>query len=71
MKRNRKGKHRTKEEKRSFIMSRIKGKDTSIELLLRRKLWHLGYKGYRVNYKKLPGKPDIVFLKKKNCYILR
>lgn len=51
-------------ERRSEIMSHIKGKDTSIELLVRRKLHSLGYR-FRVNYKELPGKPDVVFTKKK------
>ena len=50
--------------RRSEIMSHIKSKDTSIELLVRRKLFSMGYR-YRVNYKALPGKPDIVFTKKK------
>ncbi len=45
-------------------MSHIKSKDTSIELLVRQKLFSMGYR-YRVNYKALPGKPDIVFTKKK------
>lgn len=45
-------------------MSHIKSKDTSIELLVRRYLFSLGYR-YRINYKELPGKPDIVFTKKK------
>ena len=45
-------------------MSHIKSKETSIELLVRRKLFSMGYR-YRVNYKALPGKPDIVFTKKK------
>ena len=45
-------------------MSHIKSKDTSIELLVRRKLFSMGYR-YRVNYKVLPGKPDIVFTRKK------
>ena len=45
-------------------MSHIKSKDTSIELLVRRKLFSMGYR-YRVNYKAHPGKPDIVFTKKK------
>lgn len=49
--------------RRSEIMSHIKIKDTSIELLVRRKLFPIGYR-YRVNYKVLPGKPDIVFAKK-------
>ena len=51
-------------ERRSEIMSHIKSKDTSIELMVRRYLIALGYR-YRINYKALPGKPDIVFTKKK------
>lgn len=51
-------------KRRSEIMSHIKSKDTSIELMVRRYLFKLGYR-YRVNYKKLPGKPDIVFTKNK------
>lgn len=51
-------------KRRSEIMSHIKSKDTSIELMVRRYLFSQGYR-YRVNYKKLPGKPDIVFTKKK------
>lgn len=51
-------------ERRSEIMSHIKSKDTSIELMVRRYLFALGYR-YRVNYKALPGKPDIVFTKQK------
>ena len=38
-----------------------KSKDTTPELLLRKELWHRGLR-YRKNYKKLYGKPDIVFL---------
>ncbi|MGC2456698.1 MAG: very short patch repair endonuclease [Gallionellaceae bacterium] len=48
---------------RSYCMSRIRGKDTWPELLLRKSLWA---KGLRYKLKsKLPGKPDIVFPKKK------
>lgn len=46
------------------IMSSIKSKDTEPEMLLRKELWKRGFR-YRVNYKKLPGKPDIVFTKAK------
>lgn len=46
------------------IMSAIKSKDTRPELALRRALWSRGLR-YRVNYEKLPGKPDIVFTKKR------
>lgn len=50
-------------KRRSEIMSHIKSKNTSIELLVRKKLHSLGYR-FRVNYKLLPGKPDIVFSKR-------
>ena len=45
-------------------MRKIHSKDTSIELLLRKALWHKGYH-YRKNYKALPGSPDIVLTKYK------
>lgn len=45
-------------------MRKIHSKDTSIELLLRKTLWHKGYR-YRKNYKALPGSPDIVLTKYK------
>ena len=43
-------------------MSRIRSKDTSIELILRKALWHHGIR-YRKNYEKLPGTPDIAITK--------
>lgn len=46
------------------IMSAIKPKNTKPELLLRKALWRRGLR-YRVNYMKLPGRPDIVFTKAK------
>ena len=45
-------------EKRHKNMSRIRSKDTSIEVILRKALWAKGYR-YRKNYKGLPGTPDI------------
>ena len=51
-------------EQRHKAMSRIRSKDTSIEVKLRRALWHKGYR-YRKNYKFLPGTPDIVLTKYK------
>ena len=44
------------------IMSSIPSKNTEPELMLRKALWKDNLR-YRVNYKKLPGKPDIVFTK--------
>lgn len=46
-------------EKRSCIMAAVHSKDTRAEILLRRFLWSHGVR-YRVHYKGLPGKPDIV-----------
>jgi DNA mismatch endonuclease Vsr len=43
-------------------MSRIRSKDTSIEVILSKAMWHKGYR-YRKNYKELPGTPDIVLTK--------
>lgn len=51
-------------EKRHKNMSRIRCKDTSIEVTLRKALWKKGYR-YRKNYKKLPGRPDIALTKYK------
>ncbi len=48
----------------SKIMSAIPSKDTKPELMLRKALWKENLR-YRVNYKKLPGKPDIVFTKQR------
>lgn len=49
-------------EQRKKNMQAIKNKDTSIELYLRKALWHEGIR-YRKNYKELPGKPDIAITK--------
>ena len=49
-------------ENRSYNMSRIRSKDTSIEMILRKALWHRGIR-YRKNYKGLPGTPDIAITK--------
>lgn len=51
-------------EQRHKNMSHIKGRDTKIELILRRALWERGYR-YRKNYRLLPGSPDIALTKYK------
>ena len=43
-------------------MSRIRGKDTAPEMLVRRALWRLGHR-YRLHVRGLPGRPDIVLPK--------
>ena len=45
-------------------MARVKSKNTKPEIFLRKLLWHRGFR-YRVNYKNLPGSPDIYILKYK------
>ena len=50
--------------KRSEIMSRVKNKDSKIEVLLRKSLWRKGFR-YRKNVTKYFGKPDIVLKKHK------
>jgi len=49
---------------RSTLMSKIKGKNTSPEIFLRKKLWKMGLR-YRLYNKKFPGNPDIVIKKYK------
>ena len=51
-------------DQRRKSMQHNRSRDTSIEVVLRKALWHKGYR-YRKNYKKLPGKPDIVLTKQK------
>lgn len=46
-------------------MSANKGKGTGPELMLRRALRDKGYTGYRLNWSKAPGSPDICFVGKK------
>jgi DNA mismatch endonuclease (patch repair protein) len=48
-------------EATSRVMSANKGRNTKPELLLRRALYQNGMKGYRLNWKKVPGRPDIAF----------
>ena len=55
-------------KKRSEIMSLIRSKNTKPEIALRKlvsaALYKKGYR-YRIHYRKLPGRPDIVFVSKK------
>ncbi len=56
--------NRDVDPQRTYIMSRVKQKDTRIEVLLRSRLHRLGFR-FRKNYKALPGSPDIVLPKYK------
>lgn len=51
-------------EQRRKNMQHIRGKDTKIEVMLRKALWNKGYR-YRKNFKLLPGSPDIALTKYK------
>ena len=55
---------RITKEQRSYNMSKIKGKDTNIEVKVRKYLYHHGYR-YRKNVKGLPGTPDILLTKQR------
>lgn len=54
-------------KQRSYNMSRIKSKDTSIEIKVRKYLYHKGFR-YQKNVKTLPGTPDIYISKYNGCY---
>lgn len=49
-------------EKRSWIMSRVNGRDTKPELLVRSLIHRMGYR-FRIHRRDLPGNPDIVLPK--------
>lgn len=55
--------HKTKEQI-SYNMRQVKNKDSAIELLLRKELWHRGLR-YQKNTGKVFGHPDIAFIGKK------
>ena len=56
-------------EQRRYTMSRVHGKDTKTELLVRGLLYKLGYR-YRLQGRDLPGNPDIVFRSKKKVIFI-
>ena len=56
-------------ERRSWNMSRIRGKDTGIEVKVRKHLFSKGFR-YRKNVADLPGKPDIVLPKYKTVIFI-
>lgn len=55
--------------KRSEIMSRVKGKETTPEIIVRKYLFSRGLR-YRKNVKTLPGTPDIVLPKYKTIILV-
>jgi len=47
-------------------MAAIRGKNTKPEMIVRKGLWGMGFR-YRLNYKRLPGHPDLVLRKYRTC----
>ena len=55
---------------RSENMRHIRSKDTYPELVVRQTLRQLGYPGYRLHRKDLPGTPDIVFIGRRKVILI-
>lgn len=56
-------------EKRSDIMSKVRSKDSKIEIIFRKALWKEGFR-YRKNCKNYFGKPDLVLKKYKTVFFI-
>ncbi|MCL4471268.1 MAG: very short patch repair endonuclease [Sulfuricella sp.] len=52
-------------DRRSANMRQIRGKDTAPELAVRKLCREIGFPGYRIHRKDLPGKPDLVWIGRK------
>ena len=55
---------------RSENMRRIRSKDTGPEMAVRQMIRALGFSGYRLHRKDLPGKPDIAFIGRKKAVLI-
>ena len=53
-------------QQRHANMAAIRSKDTKPEMIVRRGLWKRGFR-FRLNYKQLPGHPDLVLRKYRTC----
>lgn len=56
-------------KKRSEIMSRVRNKDSKMEVEFRKKIWKAGFR-YRKNVTKYFGKPDLAFKKYKTAIFI-
>ena len=54
---------------RHYNMSRIRRKDTTPEMLVRKYLWRHGFR-YRLHCRNLPGRPDMVLAKYRTCIFI-
>ena len=57
-------------EERGKQMALVKNKNTKPEVELKHLFWKLGYHYRYSNWSKLPGKPDLVFVKRKKVVFL-
>ena len=48
-------------------MSKVRAKNTTPEIKIRRMLYKIGKRGYRLHRRDIPGKPDIAFIKYKKA----
>jgi DNA mismatch endonuclease, patch repair protein len=55
--------------RRSWLMSRVRGRDTKPEMEIRRRLHALGYR-FRLHASTLPGKPDLTFPSKRKIILV-
>jgi len=55
---------------RSRTMRAVRSRNTSPELAVRKMLRGLGFTGYRLHRKELPGKPDVVFLGRRKAIFI-
>ena len=54
---------------RSRVMSKVHGRDTKPEMVVRRLTHSMGYR-YRLHRKDLPGKPDLVFPSRRKAILV-
>lgn len=52
-------------EQRSQLMSRVRTRDTAPEVALRHSLWLIGVRGWRLHPKGVPGRPDLIFRRRR------
>jgi DNA mismatch endonuclease (patch repair protein) len=52
-------------DERSQLMKRVRTRDTEPEVALRHALWGVGVRGWRLHPKDVPGRPDLVFRRKR------
>jgi DNA mismatch endonuclease (patch repair protein) len=58
------------DEQRRHAMRRVKSKNTTPELYVRRLLCQMGHRGYRLHRRDIPGNPDIAWVSKKRAIFI-